>query len=154
MMPTLLNYCQFVYLYQQSCPIWFHYSKSAIIYFAMNHISVTTEEKELRRNQNICFHLNNQDPTVIWPNSANGSCVCQGWYHIADCGCNSNMLVYNQGFNFTDWEICWTNLKNNTKLHFVLESSNPVDVQNLVQEPQVNRYFQSSYNIVIKGKVI
>ena len=109
-------------------------------------------DKELRINQpNICLHLNSLPPVVIWPNSANGSCVCKGWYQIADCGCNSNMLAYNQGSNNTmETTICWTNLKNKTKLHVVLERNNPKDA---VLEPRVNYFFQSSYKIVIKGNL-
>ena len=88
---------------------------------------------------------------MIWPNSANGSCVCRGWFHITNCECNSNILAYNnQGSMISDKKICWINLKNKTKLQVVLESYNPMDA---VLKPRVNYFFQSSYNVVIKGNL-
>ena len=90
---------------------------------------------------------------MIFPksnDSADGSCICNPSFEIEQCSCltKSNFFeVYNEG-EASEAKICWRNLKNHTRIHFVV-SSNNTDAFKANFFPPINQDIMESYEIII-----
>jgi len=109
-------------------------------------------------NNDICIIPASLALTVIFPKSnisTDGSCVCNLWFRIQQCSClvESNFFeVYNKGDSINA-QICWKNLKNNTRIHFVLIILNDEDILNPIPFPIINQDLLESYNILYQGEL-
>ena len=121
-----------------------------------NYVPVLTSKVEFETKSDVCLIPNSSALTVIFPksnSSADGSCICNQWLEIEQCSCltKSNFFeVYNEG-EAIKAKICWKNLKNHTRIHFVV-SSNNTDAFKANFFPPINQVIMQSYEIIIISK--
>lgn len=114
-----------------------------------------TDVRPIRSNMDVCLQPESLATTVIWPKQTGGHCACIRWYQINRCSCVQDeglTNVYNIGDSREDFQICWRNITNHTRIHFVIESLNPSDIRNPLLNPLVNQEFIKSFDVIIAGK--
>jgi len=113
-------------------------------YAAINHI------KKVSMQEKVC--LSSSSNIAVWPNPSEDmleSCYCN-WRQLEKCSCVTTNNVYQVEYDSSSNQICFSDLPNNTIIHFI----NASEPNSSLSETLSLEFIVESYNIINSGKII